>query len=93
MNQLRGIPMQQTETPILGMAEQARVDQESDPPDVSAIVGMTTEEATKHLETFGYKLRITSRDGHPCIVSMDYRTDRVNVGVVGGIVKSVRGFG
>lgn len=53
------------------------------------VVGMLEDEARKASAEQGLVVRITARDGNHCIVTRDYRTDRVNVTVESGVVVAV----
>lgn len=54
--------------------------------DVGGLVGMTKEAATAKMEGSGFRVRVTSEDGKSFIGTRDFRTDRVNLVVVGGKV-------
>jgi len=56
------------------------------PPDV---VGLPEGEATGLLADGGFTVRIAERDGEPFMLTRDYRGDRVNLVVTGGVVTSV----
>lgn len=60
------------------------------PPDILAgnVVGRTKEEAVRMVETAGCVLRVTVEDGNHFVCTRDYRTDRINVNVEGGVVKA-----
>jgi hypothetical protein len=53
------------------------------------IVGMDFEEAQKLLQENGMILRATTVDGEARMVTMDYRTNRLNVATQDGKVVSV----
>jgi hypothetical protein len=56
------------------------------------IVGKTLDQAKALCESAGMRLRITREDGEAKIVTMDYRTDRVNVHLENGkVVKATIG--
>ena len=58
--------------------------------DVSdTVLGMSEAEATKIAEAKGLKVRVGSRDGEDFALTMDYRSDRVTLTVVAGIVTAV----
>jgi len=42
---------------------------------------------------FGMVMRVVERDGEPLMVTEDYRTDRINVVVVDGVVVAIDGIG
>jgi hypothetical protein len=50
------------------------------------VIGKTVDEAKALCESANMRLRITRTDGVAHIVTMDYRTDRVNVHVENGKV-------
>lgn len=60
--------------------------QAATPPDV---VGLPEGEATGLLEEAGFAVRVAERDGEPFMLTRDYRGDRVNLVVSGGVVTSV----
>lgn len=51
------------------------------------------QQAKKLLDGKGLKLRVVKRDGKQLIGTQDYDTKRVNVEVVGGVVKKILGRG
>lgn len=53
------------------------------------VVGMEKFAAIVKIEDAGCRARIVSEDGEPFIVTMDYRSDRLNLDVVQGKVVSV----
>ena len=57
-----------------------------DPPDV---VGLAEADATAKLEGVGFGVRIAERDGEAFMLTKDYRSDRVNLVIAGGVVTSV----
>jgi hypothetical protein len=57
--------------------------------DADSLIGLATEEAAKAAEERGWGFRIAELEGEPQAMTMDYRTDRVNVVVVGGVVTAV----
>lgn len=62
-------------------------DPASEPPaTLPDIVGLSELEATASLEAAGFTVRIAARDGEDFILTQDYRTDRVNLVVDGGVV-------
>jgi hypothetical protein len=52
-------------------------------------VGLSEGEATGLLEEAGFAVRVAERDGEPFMLTRDYRGDRVNLVVSGGVVTSV----
>ena len=64
--------------------------------DVAALepfVGLTLEEFTAAVEDLGGSVRVVVEDGVDLVVTDDYRTDRVNVAVEGGVVTGIIGAG
>lgn len=53
-------------------------------------IGMQKEEAKALCEKRGLRFRVTSEDGEFFAVTMDYRTDRVNVSVENNVVLSCK---
>ena len=53
------------------------------------VLGMSEAEATQTAEAKGLTVRVGSRDGEDFALTMDYRTDRVTLTVVAGIVTAV----
>ena len=53
------------------------------------VLGMSETEATKVAEAKGLTVRVGSRDGEDFALTMDYRSDRVTLTVVAGIVTAV----
>ena len=53
------------------------------------VLGMSEAEATKTAEAKGLTVRVGSRDGEDFALTEDYRTDRVTLTVVAGIVTAV----
>jgi hypothetical protein len=51
-----------------------------------SVVGMTESDATAAAMSAGRECRVMSRDGQAMTVTLDYRADRVNLVVEGGIV-------
>lgn len=45
------------------------------------LVGLKEKKAKKKANKAGYHLRVIERDGLPCVITRDYRTDRLNVAV------------
>ena len=57
-----------------------------DPIDLTALVGLTVEEARRRAEARGYQFRVLIEDGRSSYATADFRTDRVNVEVAAGKV-------
>lgn len=57
------------------------------------LVGLSIDEFTDEALASGFATRIVTEDGESLAVTMDYRTDRVNVAVDGGIVVKVESIG
>ena len=55
-------------------------------PPVPDVVGLTEAAATVMVEQLGFTLRVVARDGETFMVTRDFRSDRVNVVVVAGVV-------
>jgi hypothetical protein len=53
------------------------------------VLGMSEAEATQTAEAKGLTVRVGSRDGEDFALTMDYRSDRVTLTVVAGIVTAV----
>ena len=51
-----------------------------------ALVGLTKEEAEAAAADAGYTVRVTIEDGQMFPMTMDYRTDRINIEVENGVV-------
>jgi hypothetical protein len=56
-------------------------------------IGLTMQELTELLEKNGKYPRVVNIDGVPCIVTRDYRLDRLNVKLKNGVVDSINGWG
>lgn len=54
-------------------------------------VGKTFEEATQIAKDNGFKARIVEKDGDSYILTMDYKTDRLNFRIRNNIVIDVHG--
>ena len=84
-----------TDVPVPDTAVAPAVDPAVDPDmsvaqDVAdSVLGMSEVEATKTAEAKGLSVRVGSRDGEDFPLTMDYRTDRVTLTVVAGIVTAV----
>jgi hypothetical protein len=53
------------------------------------LVGLSEDEATKVATEKGWAVRTVARDGESFPITMDYRTDRVNLTVEAGLVTAV----
>lgn len=62
-------------------------------PAVNQIVGMTVEEARKHLEPHGKVVRVIIEDGSSKMVTMEVNDNRANVIVENGIIIEVDRMG
>jgi hypothetical protein len=62
-------------------------------PAVPELVGLPEDEAADVAAAAGLEMRVTERDGEALAATMDYREDRVNVAVDGGVVVRVDGIG
>ena len=56
----------------------------------SLIHDRTVEEAQQAIEAAGLSFRIGRRDSHACIVTRDYRLDRITVEIMNGKVVGAR---
>ncbi len=54
-------------------------------------VGKTLEEATKYATDGGFTIRIAEKDGTSFMLTMDFRTDRINFRVKNGLITGVFG--
>lgn len=52
----------------------------------AALVGLTKEQAEEVAAEAGYSVRVTIEDGQMFPMTMDYRTDRINIEVENGVV-------
>ena len=52
----------------------------------ATLIGMNITEAEQRAHTAGFTLRIVERDGESFAITMDYRTDRVDVKVTNDII-------
>ena len=50
------------------------------------LIGLKQSEAEAMIRASGLRIRVVSRDGKHFILKTDYRLDRVNLTVVGGVV-------
>ena len=62
-------------------------------PEVNAILGKSTHEATKMLEQHGYTLRVINNNGTPLMSTMDLKLNRVNVFVEKDKISDIRDIG
>lgn len=61
------------------------------PTEICALVyGFNAREAQHVIETAGLLFRIIRRDGHACVLTRDYRTDRIGVEIVDDLVVSAQ---
>jgi hypothetical protein len=61
--------------------------------DFTQYIGLTLKELEPILKKDGKIFRVVSVDGIPCIVTRDYRTDRLNVILKNNVISSVSGWG
>ena len=54
--------------------------------DLQSVIGLTEADATTAAASAGRECRVMSRDGQTMTVTLDYRPDRVNLVVEGGVV-------
>ena len=52
----------------------------------ATLIGMNITEAEQRAQAAGFTLRIVERDGESYAITMDYRTDRVDVKVTNDII-------
>ena len=57
------------------------------------IDGMALEDARNLVEQHGFIIRLSMIDGHPMILTRDYRTDRICVSVMNDVIDKVYGIG
>jgi hypothetical protein len=57
-----------------------------DPAFLESLVGVPEDEAVAAIEEAGWQARVVERDGEPFPATMDYREDRINLVVAGGLV-------
>ncbi len=69
------------------------VDSQSGVVDLSEFVGLPLEEFAAEAEARGFTTRVVKQDGESLAVTMDYRTDRINVVVEGSIVVAMDSVG
>ena len=53
------------------------------------VIGMTKDKATKHLESQGLRVRITSEEGNSFFGTADVRHDRANLTIEDGKVTKI----
>jgi hypothetical protein len=56
-------------------------------------IGLTIHELTELLAKEGKFPRVVGIDDAPCVVTRDYRMDRLNVILKKGLVDSIKGWG
>jgi hypothetical protein len=61
--------------------------------DFSWLLGLTFEDAKRELKSVGLDIRPKSVNNMASMITADFRTDRVNVATVNGIITSVSGLG
>jgi len=57
------------------------------------LIGLSVPDAEQKCKNAGFRMRVIKKDGEELIKTMDHRTDRINVEVVGGKVTAVDGVG
>jgi hypothetical protein len=57
--------------------------------DARRLLGQTEGTATRIAERWGCFLRVTDRDGHQFILTSDFRTNRIDVVIVGNVITQV----
>lgn len=58
--------------------------------DVDRLIGLSEGDAVLLAGHYNHITRVVNRNGTPYIVTMDYRTDRINLTIVNSIVTGVR---
>ncbi len=58
--------------------------------DIEKLIGMTYDDANGLAESYGYTIRVRSRDGEALFGTQDIRHNRINVGLVDNKVVSVK---
>lgn len=54
---------------------------------------MGLKDAERFTSSNDFTLRVVKKDGQPCIITCDYRLDRINVEIQDGIIVTVSGIG
>lgn len=57
------------------------------------LIGMEFAGAYLFAKEHECTLRVIKMNGHPCCITRDYRTDRINVSIEGGVIIDVTGIG
>lgn len=57
---------------------------------LAEVIKLPVEEAIAKIKDAGLRVRIRSEDGVGQVLTADYRTDRVNLSIVSGIVTEAR---
>lgn len=60
--------------------------------DTARLIGLSEEDARLLCEHYNNRMRVTSKDNMPRMLTMEFRMDRVNVSVRDGKVVGVSGF-
>lgn len=56
-------------------------------------IGKTVDEASEWFQQYGYSIRVTKKDGQPCIVTRDFDFSRANLAIKNGKVTDVISIG
>lgn len=56
------------------------------------LVGIPLEKGNDNIDP-SFSIRVTKIDGQPCVVTHDFRLDRINVEIENGIITNVTGLG
>lgn len=71
----------------------AKTEREQDLENAQGFIGHPIKDAQAHAKHHGWSIRVTQQDGHACIATRDFRTDRINVATVDGVITEIRGIG
>jgi hypothetical protein len=55
------------------------------------LIGMNSEVARIELESEKLDMRMVEHNGEPCLITMDIRSNRVNVAITDGTITAVHG--
>lgn len=58
--------------------------------DTQSMIGKTEDVVKEELATLGFRCRLVSVNGTPCIVTRDFRSDRYNLSIENGIVVGIK---
>jgi len=57
------------------------------------LIGQTLKAASDFVADFGYILRVIQKNGSPCVLTRDYRLDRINVAIENDEITKVFNIG